>query len=143
MTSPLLVYTPRPALRALLSRQGRRGCGPCSPSRPGSCAPPSRNAANTGECENDGAACKWGARTRGSRTTRQRARGPSREGEMRGTSVRERKGRGGFGDGQRWWRRAPAFAQRSEGGQLQPGWGLRGNGSARAPVPHLRTHRST
>ena len=81
---PLLVYTPRPALRALLSRQRRRGCGPRSPSRPGSRAPPSRNAANTGERENDGAARKWGARTRGSRTARQRARGPSREGEMRG-----------------------------------------------------------
>ena len=77
--------------------------GPCSPSRPVSRAPPSRNAANTGERENDVATCKWGACTSGLRT-RQRARGPRREGEMRGTSAQERKGGGGFGEGQRRWR---------------------------------------
>ena len=113
--------------------------GPRSPSRPGSRVPPSCNAADTGERENDGAAHKWGARTRGSRTTRQCARGPSREGEMRGTSVWERKGGGGFGEGQRQCQHTPMFAQRSERGQVQPGRGLRGNGRVHTPVPRPRT----
>ena len=98
--------------------------GPHSPSRPGSQAVPSHNVANTGERKNDRAARKWGTCSRGLCTTRQRTRGPSREGEMRGTSAWEREGRGGFGEGQRRWRHAPVFAQRSEQGQVQLGQGL-------------------
>ena len=122
MRFPLPVYTTHPTPPCTPSFHDNAGeaVGPRSPSRPGSHIPPSHNAADTGERENNGAARKWGARTRGSCTTRQRARGLSREGEMRGTSAWERKGGGGFGEGQRWCRHTPAFTQRSEQGQVQP-----------------------